>query len=530
MATTGLVLLIACANLANLLLARASVREREVAVRLAIGASRGRIIRQLLGESLLLAIAGAGLGAALAQALSRALVSYLSTANDPVFVGLPFDWGMLAFTASLAVLTCLLFGLLPAVRAAQLAPASAIRSGGRSVTAGPERFSLRRFLVVAQVSMSVVLLAGALLFTRSLRNLLTTDAGFKPEGILTVGLDFGSQYPKERRPAVYRELHDRISNSPGVLSAAQVLFTPVSGSGWNNDIGPDGSTAAASGKESYFNRVAPGYFRTMGTRLIAGRKFSDNDNLSSPNVAIVNGLFAHKFFGTVSVVGRTFRRETEAGKAEPLYQIVGVVNNTKYYQLREDFLPVAFLPIAQDDDPGPWVTFVIRAQGTPRELTNAIKGAVADVSQSIGIQFRSFSAQLEESLTRERLMAMLSGSFAILAGLLATLGLYGVIAYMVARRRNEIGVRIALGAGRGRVIRLVLRETALLLAVGMAGGILIALWTGRAAVSLLYGLKPYDPVSIAGAVAALAVAGLAAGYAPARRAAGLEPMIALRDE
>jgi predicted permease len=530
MATTGLVLLIACANLANLLLARASVREREVAVRLAIGASRGRIIRQLLAESLLLALAGAGLGVALAQALSRALISYLSTENNPVFVGLPFDWGVLAFTASLAALTCLLFGLLPAVRAAQLAPASAIRSGGRSVTAGPERFSLRRFLVVAQVSLSLVLLAGALLFTRSLRNLLTTDAGFKPEGILTVTLDFGSQYPKERRPAVYRELHDRISNSPGVLSAAQVLFTPVSGSGWNNDIGPDGSTAAASGKESFFNRVGPGYFKTMGTRLIAGREFGDGDNLSAPNVAIVNELFARKFFGTVNVVGRAFRRESEAGKPEPLYQIVGVVKNTKYYELREDFLPVAFLPIAQDDDPGPGATFVIRAQGSPADLNSSLKGAVANVSPSIGLQFRSFSAQIEESLMRDRLMAILSGSFAVLAGLLATLGLYGVIAYMVARRKNEIGVRIALGADRGRVIRLVLRETALLLAIGMAGGILIALWTGRAATTLLYGLKSYDPVSIAGAAAMLAAAGLAAGYAPARRAAGLEPMIALRDE
>jgi ABC-type antimicrobial peptide transport system permease subunit len=247
-------------------------------------------------------------------------------------------------------------------------------------------------------------------------------------------------------------------------------------------------------------------------------------------VAIVNELFAGKFFGTINVVGRTFRRESEAGKPEPLYQIVGVVKNTKYYQLREDFLPVAFLPIAQDDDPGPGATFVIRAQGSAGELTNAIKSSVANVSPSIGLQFRSFSAQLEESLMRDRLMATLSGSFAVLAGLLATLGLYAVIAYMVARRKNELRVRIALGADRGRVIRLVLRETALLLAIGMTAGIVIALWTGRAAITLLYGLKSYDPMSIAGAVAVLATAGLAAGYAPARRAAGLEPMAALRDE
>jgi predicted permease len=531
MATTGLVLLIACANLANLLLARASVREREIAVRLAIGASRRRVMRQLLAESLLLAIAGAGLGAALAQVVSRALVSYISTSSNRLFVGLSFDWGILLFTASLAVLTCLLFGLLPALRATQLSPATAIRAGGRSVTAGPERFSLRRTLVVAQVALSLVLLAGALLFARSLRNLLTTDPGFKPEGILTVRLDLGrANYPKERRPEVYRELYDRISTTPGVISAAQVWFTPVSGSGWNNDIGPDGSTAAASGKQSYFNRVGPGYFKAMGTALIGGREFTDRDTLSSPKVAIVNEVFARKFFGTPNVVGRTFRREMEAGKPEPLVQIVGVVKNTKYYELREDFLPVGFLPVAQDDDPGPDATYVIRAQGSPGELTSALKSAIAQVSPVIGIEFHSFSAQLEESLMRERLMAMLSGAFALLAGLLATLGLYGVIAYMVARRKNEIGVRIALGADRGRVIRLVLRETALLLAVGMAAGVVLAAWAGRAATSLLYGLKPYDPVSIAGAVAVLALAGLLAGYAPARRAAGLEPMIALRDE
>lgn len=330
MATTGLVLLIACANLANLLLARASVREREIAVRLAIGASRWRLVRQLLAESLLLAIAGAALGAALAQAVSRALIAFMSTGNNSLFVGLSLDWRVLGFTAALAMITCLLFGLLPALRATHLSPASAIRSGGRSVTAGPERFSLRRTLVATQVAFSLVLLVGALLFVRSLRNLLTTDAGFKSEGVLTAGLDFSrAQYPKERRPALYRELYDRLSTRPGVVSAAQVWFTPVSGSGWNNDIGPDGSAAAASGKQSNFNRVGPGYFHTMGTQLIGGREFSDRDTLSAPKVAIVNEVFARKFFGKPDVVGRTFRLEAEAGKPELLYQIVGVVKNTK---------------------------------------------------------------------------------------------------------------------------------------------------------------------------------------------------------
>jgi predicted permease len=531
MATTGLVLLIACANLANLLLARASVREREIAVRLAIGASRPRLIRQLLAESLLLAIAGAALGALLAQVLSRGLIAFISTSNNPLFLGLGLDWQVLAFTAGLAMLTCLLFGLVPALRATHLAPASAIRAGGRSLTPGRERFSLRRALVCTQVALSLVLLVGALLFVRSLRNLMTTDAGFQPEGVLTVGLDFSRvQYPKERRPAVYRELYDKLATRPGVQSVAQVLFTPVSGAGWNNEIGPDGSTAAASGKLSFFNRVGPGYFHTMGTPVIGGREFTDRDNLSSPKVAIVNEAFAKKFFGGANPVGHTFRMEAEAGKPEPLFQVVGLVKNTKYYELREEFIPIGFLPMAQDDDPNPGATFVLRAQGSAGDLMNSVKSAVAEVSPAITINFRSFSGQLQESLLRDRLMATLSGGFGLLAGLLATLGLYGVISYMVARRRNEIGVRVALGADRGRVISLVLRESIVLLGVGLIAGLLIALWAGRAAATMLFELQPYDPLSIAAAMILLAGVALAASYGPARRAAALEPMAALRDE
>ena len=531
MATTGLVLLIACANLANLLLARASVREREIGVRLAIGASRWRLVRQLLGESLLLAAAGAALGIALARVLSRGLIAFINTTSEPLFVNLSTDWSVLGFTAALAILTCVLFGLIPALRATYLSPASAIRTGGRSMTAGRERFSLRRALVATQVALSLVLLVGALLFVRTLRNLLTTEAGFKAEGILSVNLDFArANYAKERRQAVYRDLHDRLSVLPGVISASQVWFTPLSGAGWNNDIGPDGTTAAASGKQANFNRIGAGYFATMGTRLIAGREFDDRDTLSAPKVAIVNEVFARKFFGGANPVGRTFRQEAEAGKPEPLFQIVGLVSNTKYYELREDFVPIGFFPIAQDDDPGPGATFVLRIAGSPGALMNAIKRAVATTNPAIGLEFHSFSAQLEESLLRERLMATLSGGFGFLAGLLATLGLYGVIAYMVARRRNEIGVRIALGADRNRVIRLVLREAALLLAIGLTAGIILALWAGRAASTLLFGLQPYDPVSLSIAIALLVAIALAASYGPARRAASVEPVVALREE
>jgi putative ABC transport system permease protein len=321
-----------------------------------------------------------------------------------------------------------------------------------------------------------------------------------------------------------------LSAIPGVVSAAQVWFTPVSGSGWNNDIGPDGTTAAGSGKQSNFNRIGPGYFQTLGTHLLAGREFNDRDTLSSPKVAIVNEVFARKFFGGANPVGRTFHLEAAAGKPETLIQIVGLVENTKYYELREDFVPIGFFPVAQDDDPGPGATFVLRVAGSPDALTTAVKTAIAAYSPTIGLEFRSLSAQIEESLLRERLMATLSGGFGLLAGLLATLGLYGVIAYMVARRRNEIGVRMALGADRGRVIRLVLGEAVLLVTVGLAAGIGIALLAGRAAATLLYGLKPYDPFSMVMAIVLLTMVALIASYGPARRAAALEPMAALRDE
>jgi predicted permease len=329
---------------------------------------------------------------------------------------------------------------------------------------------------------------------------------------------------------VYRELSDRLSAVPGVASVAQVGFTPVSGSGWDNLIGPDKTPAAASGKEAFFNRAAPGYFRTMGTPLLAGREFTERDTLSSPKVAIVNEMFARKFFGGANPVGRTFHLEAEAGKPEPLFQIIGLVRNTKYYELREDFRPIGFFPIAQDEDPGPGATFVLRVAGSAGVVMNAAKSTIAALSPSIGIEFRSFSAQLQESLLREKLMATLSGAFGFLAALLATLGLYGVIAYMVARRRNEIGIRIALGADRTKVIHLVLREATLLLTCGLVVGILIALWAGRAAATLLFGLRPYDPASLLSAAVLLAAIALIASYAPARRAAALEPMVALREE
>ena len=530
LATTGLVLLIACANLANLLLARASVREREIAVRQAIGASRGRLVAQLLSESMLLALFGTALGALLAQGLSRALIAFLTTRGNSVFIGLDLNLRMLGFMAGIAILTCLLFGLAPAVRATNVAPASAMRSSGRGLTAGRERFSLRRALVIGQISLSLVLLVGAFLFVRSLQKLLDVDPGFRPEGIVAVSVDLkAAQYSKDSLPEIYREMLERMRTRTGAISAAQVWFTPVSGSGWDEKTWADGPSAHSH--DCMFNRAGPGYFKTMETSFLAGRDFDVRDNRGAPKVAIVNEAFARIVFDGKNPVGHSFRVQGPAGKPDPVYQVVGLVRNTKYAELREDFKPISFLPVAQNDDPpGAGATFVLRTSAPVGGVFRAITALMAELHPGIGIQFTVLTTQLKESLMRDRLMAALAGAFGLLAGLLAVLGLYGVIAYMVQRRRNEIGVRIALGAGRGRVIGLILREAALLLVIGLGAGAGLALWAAKAAASMLYGLKTYDPVTLGGAIAVLAAVGLVASYGPAYRASRLDPMDALREE
>jgi predicted permease len=326
---------------------------------------------------------------------------------------------------------------------------------------------------------------------------------------------------------VHRQLLEEFRATPGVSSAAQVLLAPLSGGGWNENTWADGSTGKHA--DCYYNRVSPRYFQTMGTALVNGRDFDDRDTLGSPKIAIVNEAFAKTVFGGANPLGRSFRTQGPAGKPDPIYEVVGLVRNAKYYELREDFLPVAFYPMTQDDDPDSEATFVVRSPISSAEM-RSLKATVAKVNGGIGIEFHTLSDRVQESLLRDRLMAMLAGAFGLLAAVLATLGLYGVIAYMVARRRNEIGVRVALGADRGRVVRLVLREALLLLGVGLVIGTGLALWAGRAAGALLFGLKPYDPPTMIMAIVLLAGVALLASYLPALRASRMEPMSALRQD
>jgi putative ABC transport system permease protein len=529
MATAGLVLLIACANIANLMLARATQREREFAVRLALGASRPRLIRQVLAESLMLALAGTILGAGLAQFLSRSLVAFLRSGQQSLFLDAPLDWRVLGFAAGIAALTCVLFGLAPALRAVRIAPGAAMKAGSRGLTASRERFGVRRILVVAQVALCLVLLTGSLLFLGSLRNLLSVDPGFRAEGLLSASIGLPREdYPPERRAPLHREMLERLRAIPVLDSIAEVVVVPVSGSGWNQTVRVDAETGPY--RESYFNRVGPGYFKTMGTRLLAGREIDARDTLESPKVAIVNEAFAQRFFNSGNPVGHRLRVEPERGKPEASYEIVGVVRDSKYYGLRDEFQPTTFLAAGQDDQPGTFVQYAIRSRGSLEAATSAIKQTLREVNPKAAVDFRVLDAQIRDSLLRERLMATLTGFFGALAVLIAVVGLYGVISYMVASRKGEIGIRMALGAGRGAIVRMVLREACLLLALGLAIGAAASRAAAQTLSSLLFGVTAGDAATLALAVGGLAAVALAASYVPARRASSVEPMLALREE
>jgi putative ABC transport system permease protein len=525
----ALVLLIASANLANLMLARASAREREIGMRMAVGATRGRLIRQLLAESLLLGIGGALFGALLANGLTQLLVASLSTANQPLFVDLALDWRMLGFTTAITLLTCLLFGLTPALRATQVAPGAVLKTAGRSATSGPARFGLRRVLVVSQIAMSLMLVVGAILFSRSLQKLATLDAGFTQNGVLEIDLDLTALHlPAERRAEFKRFVLQQVRAIPGVESAAEAGIVPLSGSGMNRQVLVDKAGQVIQGK-SELNEISPKYFSTWHTPILAGRDFDDRDTLTSPLVAMVNEAFAKKYLAGASPVGATFRVKSES-KETGSFLIVGLVKDAKLYDLREEFLPTMFMPVAQKVRPEQDETILIRSQASLFSLISALKSTVQQINRGIDMDFTPFDRLVELSLLRDRLMARLSGFFGILAVLLATVGLYGVIAYMVERRTSEIGIRMALGADHGSIVRLVLREASVLLGAGLVIGTALSLAGSRAAATMLFGLKPTDFVTYVLAATSLsAVAGLAS-FLPARRAAQVDPMAALRNE
>ena len=529
LAIAGLVLLIACANLANLLLARASAREREIAVRQAVGASRGRLIRQLLVESLLLAAVGGALGAGLAQVMSRFLVVFLSTTADPVFLDLTPDWRVVGFATGLAVLTCLLFGLTPAIRVTRKEPGAVMKAGGRGMTASRERFSLRRALVVTQVALSLVMVASALLFARSLTKLRTVDTGFHQEGVLIARADFERlNLPRERYPAFKDELLDRIRAIPGVEAAAVVHEIPLDDWGGAN-VWMDGADARG-GKHTSVSRVGPDYFKTLQIPLLAGRDFDARDRVGTPKVAIVNEAFARKFLNGLSPVGHRFWVEATPGDPDTPYEIVGLVRDTKYEDLREEFGPIAYYAAAQNAGAGPGAPLMIRSRLPQAETVAVVTRVLNEINPAISVSFRGFTTMIEATILRERLMATLSSFFGMLAFLLACIGLYGILSYSVTSRTNELGIRMALGAQRRDMSWLILREALLLVIAGLAVGFPMIFAVTRVAATLLFGLTPTDPISLFLAALLILAVAMVAGYLPARRATRVDPLVALRYE
>ncbi|HUE56851.1 MAG TPA: ABC transporter permease, partial [Candidatus Udaeobacter sp.] len=526
---SGLVLLIACANLANLMLARASARERQITIRRALGATRWRMVRDLLSESLLLAVAGSVCGLFLAFAISRTLVAFISTQQNQIFLDLGMDWRVLAFTTALAVLTTLSFGLAPALRATRAEPATLLQSGSRGATVGRERFSLRRILIVSQVGLSVVLLMGALLFVRSLRKLTTLNVGFQQTGILVTYVDFTHlQLPEERYTEYKRDLVKRVEAIPGVASAAHAMMVPFGGMTWNDDVINEGFDQDAG--VVWENFLGPGYFQTIGTPLLAGRDFDDRDTATSVKVAIVNQAFVRKILKGADPLGKRFRIHEHPGKPRPLYEIVGVTGDNKFQDMHEEFLPFMYFPATQEEKPSPDDQILIRSSLPLTSLIASMKDTIADVNPGIDLEFRVLKTRIHDSLLQDELMATLSGFFGFLAALLAAIGLYGVMSYMVIQRTKEIGIRMAIGAERVDVLRMILREATVLTVTGLVIGTVLALGSAQAAKSLLFGLKPRDPLTLVMAVVTLSAVAALASFVPAYRASKLDPLTALRYE
>jgi putative ABC transport system permease protein len=526
MGLTGIVLMIACANVANLMVARATARRRELAIRLALGGSRRRLIGQLLVEALVIAGAGALLGLLFAQWASRLLVRFMSTQRQPLFLDLAPDLRVLGFTAAVAVATALLFGLAPAFRATAVAPIETLKEQGRAISPGRPG----RILIAAQIALSLLLVAGGGLLLRTFRNLVHQETGFDRTNVMLLSLDIrNSEIAPEQREQFYARLLERLRGLPGVRSASRSEVTPISGSTWQFPIEVDGYEPTGPRDASvHANPISSGYFATLGTPLVAGRDFNDADRPGSPRVCVINETLARKFFAGRNPIGREIR--SGFPKLDKVSEVVGVVKDTKYRNLRDPVPPTFYMNIVQEDRKALNANFQLRIAVPLAAATAACREAIAALSKDAVIEFRIFESQVNESLQRERMLALLSGFFGALALLLAGVGIYGVMAYRVSQRRHEIGIRMALGADPARVLAAVLGEAGLLVAAGLAAGGAGVLCLTRFLEKLLFGVKPNDPATLLGAAAVLCAAALAAAYLPARRAAAIDPMKVLREE
>ncbi|MFI5092671.1 MAG: ABC transporter permease [Candidatus Acidiferrum sp.] len=528
----GLVLLIACANIASLMLARAAARHKEIAVRKALGASRARLIRQLLTECVMLSTGGALLGVLFARWGTSLLVRFISTGENRVYLDLSFDWRILGFTAAAAVFTGLLFGVLPAFRSTRVSLTSAMKGSLAMDAESRAKFRPGKWIVASQVALALVLLVASGLFLRSLVKLVTMDTGFDRNNVLLVHANLHTaKVAPEQQPAMFEEMERRLRAIPGVVSASRSVMTPVSDFVWNNHLVVDAPNAPTGDAAlAYFNFVSPGYLGTMRTPILAGRNFNEGDSKTAAPVGIVDETLARKFFPKGDALGNYFRVQPEPGKAAPLIQIVGLVKDAKYESLREEALPTAYFPIAQITEPAEEQVFELRTGTRASALISAVQEAVAGVSKTIPLDFGTLAQQVDDSLVQERLLATLSTFFGGLALLLAMIGLYGALSYLVAQRQPEFGIRMALGAPRSSILRLVMRDVIIVLAGGLTAGVCLALATVGVLKKMLFGLAPHDAFTFIAAIGLLSAVAIVAGYIPARRAMRVDPMVALRYE
>jgi putative ABC transport system permease protein len=536
------VLLIACANVASLLIARATARQREIAVRLALGASRGRIVGQLLVESVLLAAVGGIAGLLVAAWTTRFLLGYLPTSDTPHVITGSIDYRILAFNFLLSLATGLLFGLVPALRSTRPNLAPTLKDQVGAVVGGSTGVRLRKALVVAQVAVSVLLLVGAGLFIRSLRNLRLLDLGLKADNLIAFNVaPTLSGYTPVRTKLFDKQVAERIGALPGVSNIAYAQIGLLEGNEWDSSMSVEGYDAKpGENMNPYCNAVSPGYFKTMGIPLVAGRDFDDRDarfvdaqpNPTSPppySATIVNESYAKHYFGDRNPIGRHIGFGMNPGTKTPI-EIVGIVKDAKYTGVRDDIPRQVFFPFLQNDFAGGAVMYV-RTSSPPDAAFGSIRQIVRQIDSNIPIyNLRTLEHQIDTSLLNDRIIATLSTAFGLLATLLAVVGLYGVMAYTVARRTREIGVRMALGAKPTDVVWLVMREVLVLVGSGIAIGLAAAFGASKIVANQLYGVAATDQATIVGAAALLAAVAMLAGYVPARRATRVNPVLALRYE
>jgi predicted permease len=529
LAMVGTLLLIACVNVANLLITRAAGRQKEIAIRLALGATRASLIRLMMAESVLLAVASGALGLILSDWIASLLVSLLPFDNIGVAIHTSPDTRMLAFTAGLSLLTALAAGLAPALQATRPNLAPSLKNESRGASLGLGQTRLRRGLVCSQVALSFLLLAGAGLFARSLYKVMTADAGIETSRLLTFSIDPSlHNYTPARARRLFLDLQSGLARLPGVQGASAVSFAMLSNNVWQNGMHIEGyHPSAGEDMDPGYNEMLPGFFSTAGVRWIAGRDFNDQDTTGAPGVVIVNETFERRFFPHQSPLGHRIGWG-QSGPAD--MEIVGVVKDMKGGDLREKPRPWTFTPVLQNAKPGA-AAFYIRTARNPLAMAQAARQVLQGLDRSVPVyDLKTLDTQIGETHFLDRLLAWLSVSFGVVATLLASIGLYGITAFSVTRRTQEIGIRMALGAARGNVLRLVMREALMLAAAGLIVGVPAALAFGKLIESQLFEMKGNDPAVMVGAMAAVLLVSVLAAYLPARRATRIDPMQALHWE